>query len=83
MRIRAFAAIGVAVGLCMNASAIAEQVWKPPAEIAPKADAAAPAAPAAAPVSKEEKAKGCHAQADAKGLKGKARKHFHADCMKS
>jgi hypothetical protein len=76
------------------ASAHAETVWKPPAEIAPKAaeagaapaatDAAAPATTAApaAPQSKAEKEKSCNEQAAAKGLKGKAKRQFKAECLK-
>ncbi|BDV35451.1 PsiF family protein [Methylocystis iwaonis] len=76
-------------------SAHAETVWKPPAEIAQKAGdagaaptAAAPAAPApaaapAAPVSKAEKEKSCADQAVAKGLKGKAKRQFKAECVKA
>jgi hypothetical protein len=71
--------------------------WAPPAEIAPKAAASseAPApsaeAPAAAaqpathaPAAKThaEKDKDCRAQADAKGLHGKERKHFKTECLK-
>jgi len=70
--------------------------WAPPAEIAPKsaapADAPAPSAeaPAAAaqPASAAparthaEREKDCRAQADAKGLHGKDRKHFKTDCLK-
>ena len=68
--------------------------WAPPAEIAPKAQqtpsagaapvAAAPAADSAAKADagKPDKAKDCGVQADAKGLHGKARKKFRADCEK-
>jgi hypothetical protein len=76
------------VGLSLGGRAFAETKWAPPAEIAPKAEAAAPtAAPAptapAAPVSKQEKEKACAEQAAAKGLKGKAKKQFRADCLKA
>lgn len=76
-------------------SAHAETVWKPPAEIAQKPSetvaapaapaAAAPAAPApaAAPVPKAEKEKSCADQAVAKGLKGKAKRQFKAECVKA
>ena len=74
----------------------APTAWAPPAEIAPKsaapADAPAPSAeaPAAAaqPTSAAparthaEREKDCRAQADAKGLHGKDRKHFKTDCLK-
>jgi len=74
----------------------APTAWAPPAEIAPKsaapADAPAPSAeaPAAAaqPASAAparthaEREKDCRAQADAKGLHGKDRKHFKTDCLK-
>ncbi|MGJ0621454.1 MAG: PsiF family protein [Methylocystis sp.] len=75
----------------------APTTWAPPAEIAPKAAPAAeapapsaetPAAAAqpapAAPAAKThaEKEKDCRAQADAKGLHGKERKHFRSDCLK-
>lgn len=76
-------------------SAHAETVWKPPAEIAqkpsetvaapaaPAAGAPAAPAPAAAPVSKAEKEKSCADQAVAKGLKGKAKRQFKAECVKA
>jgi len=74
----------------------APTTWAPPAEIAPKAaapsEAAAPSAEAPAttqpathaPAAKThaEKDKDCRAQADAKGLHGKERKHFKTDCLK-
>ncbi|MGD9542554.1 MAG: PsiF family protein [Methylocystis sp.] len=74
----------------------APTTWAPPEEIAPKtaapAEAPAPSAEApaaaqpanAAPVSKThaERQKDCRAQADAKGLHGKERKHFKAECLK-
>ncbi|NUJ79608.1 hypothetical protein HUN39_06140 [Methylocystis sp. FS] len=74
----------------------APTAWAPPAEIAPKsaapADAPAPSAeaPAAAaqPTSAAparthaEREKDCRAQAEAKGLHGKERKHFKTDCLK-
>ncbi|MGD9658815.1 MAG: PsiF family protein [Methylocystis sp.] len=74
----------------------APTTWAPPAEIAPKtapAEALAPSveAPAAAaqpapaaPAAKShaEKEKNCRAQADAKGLHGKERKHFKSGCLK-
>jgi hypothetical protein len=66
----------------VGGGAVAETVWKPPAEIAPKAEAgAAPAAPTAA--SPADKEKSCADQARAKGLKGKAKKQFKADCLKA
>jgi hypothetical protein len=76
----------VVVGLSIGGGAFAETKWAPPAEIAPKAaEAAAAASPAtpAAPVSKQEKEKACAEQAAAKGLKGKAKKQFRAECLKS
>lgn len=80
-----------AFALLAGASAFAETAWKPPAEIAPKAAAApadAAAAPAAAtsqatPQSPADKEKACAEQAKEKGLKGKAKKQFKADCLKS
>ncbi|QGM48115.1 phosphate starvation-inducible protein PsiF [Methylocystis heyeri] len=72
--------------------AMAEQVWAPPAEIAgkvPQAQAQAETAPAPAaqkPATAEDaktKRKDCRAQADAKGLHGKARKAFRAECEKA
>lgn len=92
IKILSAAAAGAAL---LFASAHAETVWKPPAEIAQKAGetvaaptvpaAAAPAAPApaAAPVSKAEKEKSCAEQAAAKGLKGKAKRQFKAECLKA
>ncbi len=80
-----------------SAPADAPTAWAPPAEIAPKGAASteAPAssteAPAAAaqPASASpgakthaEREKDCRAQAEAKGLHGKERKHFKADCLK-
>lgn len=69
--------------------ASAETVWKPPAEISGKAaaegSAAAPvaenAAPAA-PTAKVDKEKSCNEQIAAKGLKGKAKRQFKAECLK-
>jgi hypothetical protein len=74
----------------------APTAWAPPAEIAPKSaapteapapSAEAPAAAAqptsAAPArTHAEREKDCRAQADAKGLHGKDRKHFKTDCLK-
>ncbi len=74
----------------------APTAWAPPAEIAPKsaAPAAAPAPSAEAPAAAAqpasaaparthaEREKDCRAQAEAKGLHGKDRKHFKADCLK-
>jgi hypothetical protein len=77
-----FTAAALAALLC--GSAFAETVWKPPAEIAPKTDAgAAPATNASAQPSAADKEKNCADQARAKGLKGKAKKQFKADCLKS
>lgn len=88
-RIKNIAAAGVFAGLMFGASAFAQQNWAPPSEIAPKgadgapaAAAASPAAAPAAPMSKQEKEKACADQAAAKGLKGKAKKQFRAECMK-
>ncbi|MCC3245135.1 hypothetical protein LG047_07355 [Methylocystis sp. WRRC1] len=91
--IKYFAAAGACIGLLFGASALAQQTWAPPAEIAPKAAEGAPAAGAsttaapaanaeAAPMTKAEKEKSCAEQAAAKGLKGKAKKQFKAECMK-
>jgi cytoskeletal protein RodZ len=79
-----------------SASTDAPTAWAPPAEIAPKsaATAAAPAPSAEAPAAAAqpasaaparthaEREKDCRAQADAKGLHGKDRKHFKTDCLK-
>lgn len=89
-RTKNIAAAGVFAGLIFGASAFAQQNWAPPSEIAPKAAdgaesapaAASPAAAPAAPMSKQEKEKACADQAAAKGLKGKAKKQFRAECMK-
>ncbi len=90
-------AIGAVVAVLWAGAALA-QTWAPPAEIAPKQGSQAQAAPAptpapapvvaeqkpaaAAPATKKDKAKDCKAQADAKGLHGKERKKFNAECMK-
>ncbi|WP_442754810.1 PsiF family protein [Methylocystis sp. JAN1] len=85
-------AAGACVALLPGVSASAETVWKPPAEIAQKAaesgatpapSEAAPAAAPAGPVSQADKEKSCKEQAAAKGLKGKAKKQFSAECLKS
>jgi Ni,Fe-hydrogenase III small subunit len=86
-------AAGACAALLVGVSAHAETVWKPPAEIAPKAaetgaaaptaETAAPAAAPATPVSKADKEKSCSEQAAAKALKGKAKKQFKAECLKS
>lgn len=80
--------------IMLASSAMAQQNWAPPAEIAPKApQAQAETAPAAAPApaaqkpaataeDRANKKKECRAQADAKGLHGKARKAFRAECEK-
>jgi len=95
--IKILSAAGACAALLFGASAHAETVWKPPAEVAQKAAAegtapaaggeAAPAAPAAttpaAPVSKADKEKSCNDEAAAKGLRGKAKKQFKAECLKS
>lgn len=82
--------IAGACAALLGASAVAETTWKPPAEIAPKAaeagaaasgETAAPATPAA-PQSAADKQKSCNEQAKAKGLKGKEKKQFKADCLK-
>lgn len=88
-------ATAIFAGLLVSGAARAETVWAPPAEIADKvkAEGAAGAAPAAetkgsaatdvkAAATPADKEKDCKAQADAKGLHGKARKKFHADCLK-
>jgi hypothetical protein len=82
---------GACAALLVAVSAHAETVWKPPAEIAPKAadapaaagDAGAQAAPPSAPVSRADKEKSCNDLAAAKGLKGKAKKQFKAECLKA
>lgn len=83
-------AAGACAALLAGGLARAETVWKPPAEIAPKAGGEAGAAasgaenaPVAAPVSRAEKEKICNEQAAAKGLKGKAKRQFKAECLKS
>ena len=88
--IKIFFAAGACAALLTGVSASAETVWKPPAEIAQKpaaepGAASAPSAspPAAAPVSQADKEKGCKEQAVAKGLKGKAKRQFQAECLKS
>jgi hypothetical protein len=87
MSIKKFIIAGAMAGLLSGAGAYAETEWKPPAEVAPKAAAASPAEPAAGapatPEQKADKAKSCAEQAAAKGLKGKAKKQFKADCAKS
>jgi hypothetical protein len=83
--------IAALAGVMFASSAMAEQVWAPPAEIAPKAPQAqaqadtapAPAAQKPAAESSKNKSKDCRAQADAKGLHGKARKAFRAECEKA
>ncbi len=74
-------------GMLFASSAFAEQTWAPPAEIAPKAPQAQaePIQPTTAQkpaVEAKAKGKDCRAQADAKGLHGKARKAFRAECEK-
>ncbi|MFM9152910.1 MAG: PsiF family protein, partial [Methylocystis sp.] len=60
----------------LGATAFAETKWAPPAEIAGKAKEEAAAA--GAPAAKADVEKTCAAEADAKALKGRARKHFVA-----
>ncbi len=74
----------------------APTAWAPPAEIAPKSAATAerprqaprrlpPLRSRRAPLrarTHAEREKDCRAQADAKGLHGKDRKHFKTDCLK-
>jgi hypothetical protein len=86
--IKSIFAATACVALLTGATAYAETVWKPPAEIAPQTDAgAAPAAPAAATpapaAAKADKEKSCNEEAVAKGLKHKAKKSFLATCVKS
>lgn len=93
--IKIISAAGGFAALLLGASAYAETAWKPPAEIGQKAAEssaaptdAAPAAPAAAPGAAApqatvDKEKSCAEQAKAKGLKGKAKKQFKAECLKS
>ncbi len=74
-------------GMLFSSSAFAEQTWAPPAEIAPKAPQAQ-ADPVQPPTMQKPaaepkiKGKDCRVQADAKGLHGKARKDFRAECEK-
>jgi hypothetical protein len=84
--------VAALTGAMFAAPAMAEQVWAPPAEIAgkvPQAQAQAETAPAPAaqkPATAQDiktKRKDCRAQADAKGLHGKARKAFRAECEKA
>jgi hypothetical protein len=89
--------IAGACAAALVASAFAQTSWKPPAEIAQKAAAESGAAPAdaaatpaaastattGAPQAAADKEKSCADQAKAKGLKGKAKKQFKADCVKS
>ena len=88
MKVKCVGQICVFAGMMIASSALAQQTWAPPAEIAPKV---APAAPAQTPVAQKptvaaetpkSKSKDCRAQADAKGLHGKARKAFRAECEK-
>ncbi len=85
-------AAGAFAALSVGSLAFAETAWKPPAEISTKAAEAgaapADAAPAAAtsqasPQSPADKEKACADQAKEKGLKGKAKKQFKAECVKS
>jgi hypothetical protein len=81
-----------ALAACFFATVAVAETWKAPSEIAPQQaqtqpaapatpSATAPAKPAAATVDdRKAKAKECSAQADAKGLHGKARKHFRDEC---
>ncbi len=75
-------------GMMFTSSALAQQNWAPPAEIAPTVPQAqtaptpAPQKPAATAETPKNKDKDCRAQADAKGLHGKARKAFRAECEK-
>lgn len=73
----AFLTLGVLGAL--GVTAFAETKWAPPAEIAGKAKEEATAG---APAAKADVDKTCAAEADAKALKGRARKHFVADCKK-
>jgi len=92
MNMKSVATIALFAGLLVGGSALA-QTWAPPAEIAPKApagetppaaaDQGAPKPAATAAEAKKDKEKECKDKADAQGLHGKARKKFHADCVKS
>lgn len=95
MSIKSIVAGAASAGLLFVAAALAEPKaptapsekapadWAPPAEIAPKAaPAASGPSEAAAPGGAADKGKDCHAQAKAKGLHGKARRQFEADCAK-
>jgi hypothetical protein len=94
MSIKSVLTTAIFAGLALSGAALAEQTWAPPDEIAPKQPAAeaapSPAAPAeakkpaaSAAEPKKDKEKDCKTKADAKGLHGKARQQFRADCVKS
>ncbi|NBT21964.1 MAG: hypothetical protein EBT19_02265 [Methylocystaceae bacterium] len=83
MKLKKLAYLSASVFLTLGvlgATAFAETKWAPPAEIAGKAKEEAAAA--GAPAAKADVEKTCAAEADAKALKGRARKHFVADCKK-
>ena len=97
MSIKCVVTTGVFAAVLFAGAALAETTWAPPAEIAPNkpsapsTEAAPSAAPTATPAKtagstqdvKAVKARDCKARADAKGLHGKARDKFRADCVKS
>ena len=81
MKLKKLAYLSASVFLTLGvlgATAFAETKWAPPAEIAgmAKEEAAAAGAPAA----KADGEKTCAADADAKALKVRERKHLVADC---
>ena len=82
MKIKTLALMGVSCALYLSPSAFAETKWAPPAEIASKVKEEAAAAAPAAPATKVDADKACAAEADGKGLKGRARKHYVQDCKK-
>ena len=67
-------AISLAISIAASGAAFAQQseTTTPP-----------PAKTDVAPMDKAAISKACSQQADAKGLKGKARKHFRAKCKKN
>jgi hypothetical protein len=95
VNIKSIVTTGIFIGVLLAGGALA-QTWAPPAEIAPTKPSvqatpptAAPstASPAKATASHEDarkaKSKECSAEADAKGLHGKARKRFRDKCKQS
>lgn len=73
-----------ALAFLMGAPAFAQTAAPAPAKPAAATPAPAKAAPAkAAPKARSQESLDCSKQADAKGLHGKERKKFRADCMKA